>query len=67
LHFDESKFIEGMSGNINEAGLVSLVVSAPAILKYGGQASKWVGKKLNSQWLQKWGNKAAEAGEKNSP
>jgi len=65
LTFDESKFLECMGGGqIEEGGLIGLVASAPAILKYGGQASKWVGKKMNSQWLQKWGNKAAEAGEK---
>lgn len=62
LTFDENKFKEGFG--LNEGGLLGLAVSAPAILKYGGQASGWLGKKMNSQWLQKWGNKTAEAGEK---
>ena len=64
LKFDESKFLECMDeGELNEAGIMGLVASAPAILKYGGKASQWVGKKMNSQWLQKWGNRAAKAGE----
>lgn len=64
ITFDESKFMECMGEELNEAGLIGLVASAPAILKYGGQASKWIGKKMNSQWLQKWGDKTAKAGEK---
>lgn len=64
LTFDENKFMECISGELNEGGILGLAMSAPAILKYGGQASKWIGKQMNSQWLQKWGNKTAEAGEK---
>ena len=64
ITFDESVFMNIMEGELNEAGLLSLVVSAPAIMKYGGQAAKWTGKKMNSGWLQKWGGKTAKAGEK---
>lgn len=64
ITFDESKFMQCVDGGLNEGGILGLAMSAPAILKYGGQASKWIGKKMDSQWLQKWGNKTAEAGEK---
>jgi len=64
ITFNESKFMECMGEELNEAGILGLVASAPAILKYGGQASKWVGKKMNSAWLQKWGEKTAKSGEK---
>ena len=64
ITFDESKFMETMGGDLNEGGLLGIVASAPAILKYGGQASKWIGKKMNSQWLEKWGEKTAKTGEK---
>lgn len=64
ITFDESKFMECMGEKLNEGGLLGIVASAPAILKYGGKASSWVGKKMNSQWLQKWGDKTAKAGEK---
>lgn len=64
ITFDEAKFIECMGGELNEGGLLGLVASAPAILKYGGKASQWVGKKMDSAWLQKWGDKTAKAGEK---
>jgi hypothetical protein len=65
LTFDEAKFMECMGeGELQEGGLIGLAASAPAILKYGGQATKWIGKKMDSAWLQKWGNKTAEAGEK---
>lgn len=65
ITFDESKFMECMGGGeLEEGGLIGLVASAPAILKYGGQATKWIGKKMNSQWLQKWGGATAKAGEK---
>ena len=64
ITFDEGKFMQCMGEGLNEGGILGLAMSAPAILKYGGQASKWIGKKMDSQWLQKWGNKTAEAGEK---
>jgi len=65
ITFNEAKFLECMDeGELNEAGLLGLAASAPAILKYGGKASQWVGKKMNSAWLQKWGDKTAKAGEK---
>lgn len=65
ITFDEGVFMNTMEdGELNEAGLLSLAVSAPAIMKYGGKAAEWAGKKMNSAWLQKWGGKAAKAGEK---
>lgn len=64
LTFDEGKFMECMGGSLNEGGILGLAISAPAILKYGGQATRWIGKQMDSKWLQKWGNKTAEAGEK---
>jgi hypothetical protein len=64
ITFDESKFMASMGETIDEGGLLGLAASAPAILKYGGKAAQWTGKKMNSKWLQKWGNKTAKAGEK---
>jgi len=65
ITFNEAKFFECMDeGELNEGGLLGLAASAPAILKYGGKASQWIGKKMDSAWLQKWGGKTAEAGEK---
>jgi hypothetical protein len=64
IRFDEAKFMECMGEELNEGGLLGLVASAPVILKYGGKASSWVGKKMNSQWLQKWGGKVSQSGEK---
>lgn len=64
LTFDEGKFMQRMGEGLNEGGILGLAMSAPAILKYGGQATKWIGKQMDSRWLQKWGNKTAEAGEK---
>jgi hypothetical protein len=65
LTFDENKFMETMGeGDLNEGGIIGLAVSAPAIMQLGGKATKWVGKKMNNQWLQKWGGKVADVGDK---
>lgn len=64
ITFDEGKFMQRMGEGLNEGGILGIVMSAPAILKYGGQFSRWIGKKMNSQWLQKWGDKVAKSGEK---
>lgn len=63
MTFDEGKFSKCMGEQISEGGLIGLVASAPAIIKYGGKAVEWTGKKMNSGWLSKWGNKTAQAGE----
>lgn len=63
--FDESKFMEAFGEQeLDESAFISSFMAAPAILKYGGQFAKWTGNKMNSKWLQKWGGKTAEAGEK---
>jgi hypothetical protein len=64
ITFDEGKFMECMDEELSEGGLLGLIASAPAILKYGGKAASWTGEKMNSAWLKKWGNKTAKAGEK---
>ena len=63
--FNEAIFMETLGdGELNEGGILGLAMAVPAILKYGGKAAEWTGKKMNSQWLQKWGGKTAKAGEK---
>jgi len=69
ITFNESMFMgaigEGLNEeDLNEGGILGLAMAVPAILKYGGKAAEWTGKKMNSQWLQKWGGKTAKAGEK---
>jgi hypothetical protein len=65
ITFNEAVFMETMGeGELNEGGILGLAMAVPAILKYGGKAAEWTGKKMNSQWLQKWGGKTAKAGEK---
>jgi len=49
--------------NLEEGGVLGLVVSAPAILQFGGKALSWVGKKANSQVIQNVGGKIAKVGE----
>jgi len=65
ITFNEAVFMETMGeGELNEGGILGLAMAVPAILKYGGKAAEWTGKKMNSGWLQKWGGKTAKAGEK---
>lgn len=65
IMFDESVFMGAIGDNeLNEGGILGLAMAVPAILKYGGKAAEWTGKKMNSAWLQKWGGKTAKAGEK---
>jgi DNA mismatch repair ATPase MutL len=60
ITFEEGKFQENLG--LNEAGLVGLVASAPAILSVGGKLLGKLGKKVNAQWLQNIGGKVANAG-----
>lgn len=62
LTFDENKFKEHAPSKLDEAGLLGLVLSAPAIVGLAGKAAMWTGKKLNAQWLQKSGHWAEELG-----
>jgi hypothetical protein len=60
IKFEEGKFQENVG--LNEAGVIGLVASAPAILNLGGKLLGKLGKKVNAQWLQNIGGKVANAG-----
>jgi hypothetical protein len=65
IKFDENKFQECMEEDlIKEAGLLGLTLSAPAIINMTGKIASWTGKKLNTNWLQKFGDKMSHFGEK---
>lgn len=63
LKFNEEKFKSNFK-DLNEGGIIGMVASAPAILQLGSKLLNWTGKKANIQFLQKWGNSLAGAGEK---
>lgn len=63
LKFDEQKFKSNFK-DLNEGGILGLVASAPAIMQLGSKLLNWTGKKTNTEFLQKWGNSVAGAGEK---
>lgn len=62
LTFDEVKFKSHIDKELNEGGILGLVASAPAIMQLGGKLVGWTGKKVNSQFMQKWGKSIADAG-----
>jgi hypothetical protein len=62
LKFDESKFKSHLEKELNEAGILGLIASAPAIMQLGGKLLGWTGKKTNVQFMQKWGKSVADAG-----
>jgi hypothetical protein len=65
IKFDENKFQECMKEDlIKEAGFLSVALSAPVLISMAGKAASWTGKKMNANWLQKFGGKMSHFGEK---
>lgn len=65
IKFNENKFQECMKEDlIKEGGLLGLTLSAPALLNMAGKAASWTGKKMNANWLQRFGGKMSHFGEK---
>ncbi len=64
LMFDEDKYKSNLHNDVNEGGVIGLIASLPVIAKVGGNLINKLGKKVNSQNLQSFGNATAAAGEK---
>ena len=62
LKFDEGKYKK--YEELNEAGIIGLVASAPAIMNFGGKLVQKLGVKTNSTTLQKFGTAISHTGEK---
>jgi len=64
LMFDEDKYKSNLHNDVNEGGVIGLIASLPVIAKVGGNLISKLGKKVNSQNMQAFGNATAAAGEK---
>jgi hypothetical protein len=62
LKFNENKYKE--YEELNEAGIIGLVASAPAIMNFGGKLVQKLGVKTNSDVLKKFGTAISHTGEK---
>jgi hypothetical protein len=62
LKFNEEEFSKHHKDDLNEAGILGLVLSAPTIVKWAGIAASKLGKKLDAKWLEKAGHWAEHQG-----